>query len=182
MTDGRVKKNKKKIEVVRKTEIERFIEKIKVDKTLGCWMWKGSVNSSSTIQYGQFVKANGLHIAAHRFSYEYFREKIPKNKYACHRCDKPLCVNPFHIFIGTQQDNINDMWNKGRAHPGGALHPNCRLTEEIVIEARRLRKNGFSITALIRKYNVSSKTIRNALIGKTWRHVKNPKLKIRIRL
>ena len=92
-----------------KTQKERFEEKI--NKTKNCWLWTGG---KVTGGYGSF-KIDGEKILAHRFSYLQYVGAIPDGMNVCHSCDVPACVNPDHLWIGTQQDNVDDMINKGRA-------------------------------------------------------------------
>lgn len=80
----------------------------------GCWDWKKSKDLSG---YGLLCKEN-RHLKAHRFSYELHHGKIPEKMYVCHTCDRPMCVNPAHLFLGTHQDNMNDMNRKGRGNAG----------------------------------------------------------------
>ena len=65
------------------------------------------------------VRYNGRLVLVHRLAYELVYGPIPKGMKACHRCDRPSCVNASHIFVGTQKDNIRDMFAKGRARPRG---------------------------------------------------------------
>lgn len=87
---------------------ERFLSK--VNKTENCWEWRGAKRSRD---YGNF-NLNGKPTLAHRVSYELFIGKIPKDILVCHRCDNQSCVNPNHLFLGTQKDNVRDCLNKGR--------------------------------------------------------------------
>lgn len=77
----------------------------------GCWIWDGYLDSCG---YGRTGFANEQQ-SAHRVSWKVFRGPIPKGLCVLHRCDVPSCVNPDHLFLGTQIDNIDDMTRKGRA-------------------------------------------------------------------
>jgi hypothetical protein len=90
-------------------EIEEFYSKIE-KKDNGCWEW---ITISPGRRYGKFKQKR-----AHRWAYEYFVGPIPEGMYACHKCDNTKCVNPNHIFPGTQKDNINDAKQKGRLATG----------------------------------------------------------------
>jgi|DEB3_MinimDraft_2_1074329.scaffolds.fasta_scaffold08932_3 hypothetical protein len=101
-----------------KTEIERWALKVnRSSDPSECWLWTGA---SIRGGYGHFRrKINGIQkmYKAHRFSYEHFNnngEMLPSSTLVCHKCDNPKCVNPQHLFLGTQQDNINDKIKKGR--------------------------------------------------------------------
>lgn len=80
------------------------------------------------------VHYNGRHVLVHRLAYELAYGPIPKGMKACHRCDRPSCVNPSHIFLGTQKDNLRDMFAKGRARPQGRL--TAPLTDFPAVSAR----------------------------------------------
>lgn len=76
----------------------------------GCWIWMSSLSDRG---YGQLTIKNKT-IYAHRFSWELHNGPIPEGLLVCHHCDTPLCVNPDHLFVGTQKDNILDAMRKGR--------------------------------------------------------------------
>lgn len=95
------------------TPFVRFLQKIRKTKT--CWFWKARTWGGG---YGVFDEGY-----AHRWAYKYFVGPIPKNFQVHHKCDNPSCVNPKHLWVGTQQDNMNDMNRKHRAvHASGILH------------------------------------------------------------
>lgn len=85
---------------------ERFWEKVK--KTEACWLWTGSKNNMG---YGR-INIDGIVKLAHRVSFE--MKHGTTKLHILHRCDTPLCVNPLHLFAGTQKDNLRDMAAKGR--------------------------------------------------------------------
>lgn len=83
----------------------------KVNRTEGCWLWAGSKRSE--MGYGSFV-VRGRSFAAHRVSWELTHGPIPPGLKVLHKCDVPACVNPDHLFLGTDKDNHQDKAAKGR--------------------------------------------------------------------
>ncbi len=77
----------------------------------GCWLWGAYCMTNG---YGTFCPGNGRRVLAHRASFELYVAPIPEGLLVLHRCDVRCCVNPNHLFLGTQADNIHDMWAKGR--------------------------------------------------------------------
>jgi hypothetical protein len=89
-----------------KDATERFWNK--VERTGSCWTWKGPLMKGyGAMFYKKVVKA-------HRFSYEIHKGEIEKNKFICHTCDNPLCVNPEHLYAGTAKENTQDCIKRGR--------------------------------------------------------------------
>lgn len=120
----------------------RFADKISFDIDTGCWNWTASTRTK--FGYGQ-IKYKGKMRAAHRVSWEMFYGEIPDGIFVCHKCDNPKCVNPTHLFLGTNQDNMNDMKSKGRSRGGspfGEANHQSKLTEKKVKEIRDLYKTG----------------------------------------
>ncbi len=95
-------------------EVQNRILKRIVKTPEDCWMWIGNKGSGN---YGYIRYENKVR-SAHRLSYEAFVESIPEGLCVLHKCDNTLCVNPNHLFLGTQQDNIRDRENKNRGRRG----------------------------------------------------------------
>ena len=81
-----------------------------------CWIWRAARHC----EFGYGVLAvNRVSKRAHRLSWEEYRGPIPTGMCVLHSCDNPMCINPGHLFLGTRQDNIRDMVNKGRQRSRG---------------------------------------------------------------
>jgi hypothetical protein len=107
-----------------------------VQKTDGCWPWTGSINNKG---YGQLGISRGNRsraVYAHRFSYELHVGPIPPGMGLLHSCDNPPCVNPAHLSVGTQRDNMLDAAAKGRTATN-ERSPNARFSNETIREIRR---------------------------------------------
>lgn len=152
---------------------ERFWEK--VEKSDGCWEWKGVVNEKG---YGVINRGRGGegNILAHRLSWELHHGAIPEGEgyhgiCVLHKCDNPSCVNPDHLFIGTNQDNIDDMVKKQR-HRRGETKPLAKLTDEIVKEMRRLRETeSLTFREIAKRFDIGQIAAFNAVRRYTWKHV-----------
>lgn len=145
---------------------KRFWSKVKVVDN-SCWEWQGSKDRD---EYGQAFHDQKF-IAAHRLSWLVHKGNLP-NLFVCHKCDNPSCVNPDHLFLGTNSDNMLDMVKKGRApNRKGSNHGMAKLNEDKVKEIKRLLSNGSTMYAVAKAYNVTFGTIRNIKNDKTWTHV-----------
>src|SRR5438105_15819938 len=107
----------------------------KVDKTDGCWNWTGPLTEHGYAR----VMYHGQYVRAHRLAFELAIGPIPVGMFICHHCDNRRCVNPTHLFVGTNQDNIRDSVSKGRWHMQQVTH--CPSGHEYTAENTRLRIN-----------------------------------------
>lgn len=108
---------------------------------------------------------------AHRVSYALYKGPI-KDKHVLHSCDNPSCVNPDHLFIGTHQDNMTDMKNKGRAgFEVGSERYNSKFTDNQVKYIKSLLKEGVKQNVIAIMYRVHKSTIQGIASGKSWKHV-----------
>jgi len=159
----------KSISIHTQKDIDRFWTK--VDKTGSCWEWKKLLDKKG---YGLITVKNKT-IYAHRFSALIAGLNIT-DKFVCHRCDNPKCVNPDHLFVGTLQDNKNDEISKSR-QARGAKHGMTNLTESDVtyIKNNYIRGNRNIVKSnsmeLAKMFSVTDQTIRNIAKNKTWRHI-----------
>lgn len=132
----------------------------------GCWIW---MKGTSPDGYGK-IKYKQKTIRAHRFSWMAHRGKIPKWKFVLHKCDIKLCVNPDHLFIGTNDDNMKDMVLKKR-HRIGSQQVSSKLTENQVRDIKNHFKN-HSTRKIAKIYGVGQVTIMRIKSGTHWTHVK----------
>lgn len=99
----------------------------KVEKTDGCWLWRGGRNGNG---YGAFSLTHRKQIAAHRFAWQLANGPIPAGMLVCHTCDEPLCCRVSHLFLGRPADNSADMVAKGRQAIGDHVPPERRRRGE----------------------------------------------------
>lgn len=133
----------------------------------GCWLWIGYLDPHG---YGRLNVGNRPRLA-HRISYELHFGNLPADKVLCHKCDNPRCVNPEHLFLGTQADNVADMENKGRARKRGlkgSQHGRALLTEAQVLA---IRASKLSTKRLAEMYGVTVRAIQDVRGGKSWKHI-----------
>lgn len=142
----------------------------------GCWIWQGDCDPPPSLPYG-ILCYKGKKYRTHRAIFTLTKGEIPKGLSVLHECDVPQCCNPTHLFLGTQTDNLNDMYLKGRQNPGttkGQNHPHSVLTERQVIEILRRFANGAKRIELIREYGCSEGAMDHLLSGRSWKHIPRP--------
>lgn len=146
-----------------KTPDERFESKI--DKTGSCWMWTGWVGGPAGKQYG-YIRINGKRLRAHKYAYMKAYATDPGGLLVCHICDVKTCVNPEHLFLGTHQDNVDDMIKKGRKRIFS------KLSSVDVLKIREMFSTGkFFHKDLAKLFKVSQSNITAIINNKRWQNV-----------
>jgi hypothetical protein len=156
------------------TTKQNFYRRVSINKK-GCWLWTGYIDENG---YG-IVGYKRRNWKAHRLSWKFSRGDISGLK-VLHVCDVRNCVNPDHLFLGTQLDNIRDCKNKGRLVSPKPKYGEDNfmsvLDESQVLEMRKLRKEtGISYSKIAKKFNVSNMTAYRAIVGQSWNHIRRKK-------
>lgn len=148
---------------------DKFWRRFEVAGKDDCWEWQGTKDPHG---YGSISKNNRT-FYAHRISYEINVGEIPEGIFVLHSCDNPSCVNPKHLFLGTQADNVADRDKKGRQVRGERVK-GSKLTEKKVIRMRDLRKKhgkDMPYRVIGKKFNVSQQSAHDAVNGHSWHHI-----------
>ena len=138
----------------------------KVSKTDGCWIWTGA-HYRSGHGHSYF---KGKYVGAHRLSWILENGEIPEGTNVCHHCDNPPCVNPDHLFLGSQADNMRDMRQKNRGAKG-ETHGSAKLSLEKVIEIKLALKQGRTQASVAVEYQVGRAQISRIASGKRWQNL-----------
>ena len=139
---------------------DRLLSRIEIQDN-GCWIYTGGLNGRG---YGN-IWHNGRTRSAHVVSYEVHTGPVPEGMQVCHTCDNKPCINPDHLFVGTAQDNIDDMIIKGRNNfKGRALLTQGQVSEirRLLIETCRSQQN------IADQFEVSRSTIAAIKSGRNW--------------
>ena len=108
-----------------------------IDPTTGCWMWDRAKTSQENFTYG-VLQVDRKPVLAHRFSYTRFKGAISEGLFVCHTCDRPSCVNPAHLWLGTNAENTKDRDEKGRG--GTSVGERNGASKLTVIEVSRIKE------------------------------------------
>jgi len=170
---------------------QRFWSKVNRAGPDDCWLWTAATNEYG---YGR-IRVGEKKKSSHRVSWQLVHGDIPNSMDVLHSCDTRYvpgdityrrCCNPAHLWLGTNQDNIDDMVKKGRSakgersgsrthpekRPRGKANGNAKLTEHQVRKIReQYRAGGISCQALAQNWGVAKTTIVNIVLCRTWRHI-----------
>lgn len=140
-----------------------------------CWLWLSTTNANGYGLIAAGRKGEGQ-LLAHRVAWEIANGPMPKGTWVVmHMCDMPACVNPAHLKLGTQTDNLRDMRSKHRDHEGFAIEPirgeahHCANFTEA--DVRAIRASTESSTVIAERYGVHRTSIIKIRSRKTWKHV-----------
>ena len=139
-----------------------------------CWLWTGATQRSTG--YGKLSTRRSHSVSAHRISFEIHHGEIPDlggSHGGCvlHKCDNRICVNPAHLFLGTQLENIKDMVSKGRSAKGKD-HSHAKLNDEQVREMRRIfAETRITYNALGKRFSVNQSCAYKIVHRIHWKHL-----------
>lgn len=151
--------------------IGHILRKKSIILEFGCWEWIG------------WKDKDGYGVASYRFDGTHERRarriawivnfgSIPKRMLVCHRCDNPSCVNPQHLFLGSNQDNVTDMMVKGRNKPvRGEQAKMAKLSEKDVLKIRALHEAGFVQRRIAEQFGVGFQAINKIVLRQRWVHL-----------
>lgn len=146
---------------------QRLAERSIPEPNSGCLLWMGAANNWG---YGIMV-INGRHVGAHRLSYEDAHGGIPPGLHVLHKCDVPACINPAHLFLGTNLDNIRDRERKRRGRvplQEGERNVNAILRES---DVREILTDSRHYKVIAAAYGVSPATISSIRSGHAWKWI-----------
>ena len=135
--------------------------------TIGCWEYSGSIGRSG---YGR-VSAEGVYTQAHRVAYEEWVGPIPEGLFICHHCDNPPCINPAHLYAGTQQDNVDDMVRRSRNIKGTTVNSN-KLSEQQVL---KIHEDTRPLRTIATEYGMGISQVSRIRTGKAWAWLTHPR-------
>ena len=157
------------------TSEERFWSRVAIAGPDECWDWTAGLRNHG---YGRFC-LRGRNHAASRVAWE-FAFGHPGDLLVCHACDRPICCNPAHLFLGTSGDNLRDARDKGRLHAGraasalkvrGESHGRAKLTESLVAQIRLRVSAGETAKAMAQEFGVSRSLTGQIVRREIWKHV-----------
>lgn len=151
--------------------MSRFSQHVPGELPAGaCWPWQGSRNTYGYGRISEGKRGSCVALMAHRLSWEIHRGAIPDGMNVLHSCDNPPCVNPGHLFLGSQADNVADMVAKGRQQRG-AKHAHSKLTDAEAVVMRTAYLAGTTTAELAARFGRTKTGVTYVLRGEGWRHL-----------
>lgn len=150
---------------VRAAILAKFWRRVNREKAKACWPYLGAIYSHG---YGMF-SIGRARIRAHRLAWLLSRGEIPAGQSVLHRCDNTRCVNPAHLFLGTQADNMHDAVRKGRKRAWGLQKLNAQQVREI----RRCAAAGEPHKAIAARFSISRNHVSTLVHRKAWAHLED---------
>lgn len=145
--------------------VARFWSKVERGDASECWDWCGHIGVHGYGRFGHDRRQS----ETHRLAWELTHGEIPAGMCVCHRCDRPSCCNPDHLFLGSQRDNMRDRDSKGRqVTPRGARNGNAKLSVEDVLA---IRASTEPVRVLAKRFGVSRNHIYLVLNRTNWPHI-----------
>lgn len=157
---------------LRIVHFSNLLERIKFDWATECWNWTEAKTADGYGRVSFYGKARSTHRLS-KYLFGHMNTKQFNNIHAVvmHRCDNPACINPHHLVVGTQLENIADRHRKGRSRNGSAVW-SARMTEEDVRNIRLEYKNSQrSAEELSLKYKISVAQIKAIAYKQKWKHI-----------
>ena len=164
------------LEITPSKKLFRRLERsVKLNQDSGCWEWSKKCHATGYAEISVQINGRRMMVKAHRLMYAITVGPVPEGLVVCHRCDNRKCVNPSHLFLGTQRDNIADAVSKKRhVSLPGEENPSNKLTTEQVADIRRrvvvtgVGCKGGNQSALAREFGVSKGHINNIVHNRVW--------------
>ena len=141
----------------------RFLEGFQPGPESECWLWRKPLNGDG---YG-YVWDGGKQQRAHRYSYGFHCGPVPEGLNVLHTCDRRDCVNPNHLYPGTQKDNVRDAVDRGRWPRGKGSNPR-KFSERDAVVALGMRLLGRKLREIADAHGCSRAAVTYCLAGKTW--------------
>ena len=152
---------------------ERFDKSYIVNKATGCWEWDCQLFSTGygKIEYNDEIGKRKC-TPAHRLSYRLYKGEIKDALQVCHKCDNRKCVNPEHLWLGTQKENTDDMVKKGRGNKAsGEKNGMSKLTLENVKEIKNMLMKNITYQEIANMFHVSKSCINDIKSKRRWKYV-----------
>lgn len=169
LSQKQIQKQDKKSSLIDFSRMEKrfWHNVIKGDNLNDCWKWKANYISNGYPQ----INLNNFNYLAHQFSF-FLHNGYWSKLFVLHSCDNYSCTNPLHLREGSQIENMQDMKNHHRQHKStGEQNNNSKLTDEKVLQIKKLLAKGFFQKEIALMFNVGLATISAIKTGRNWKHL-----------